>query len=106
MAETQTAAADLAHADIGIVCALPIELGAFLDRCQKVKKYTGGDFVFRGGLYDETRDAVVSEDFLLALLGEAHHQAVDVLLRAGRPEARLADQHLPCLPAREVHHLA
>lgn len=25
----------------------------------------------RGGLYDETRDAVVSEDFLLALLGEA-----------------------------------
>lgn len=25
----------------------------------------------RGGLYDDTRDAVVSEDFLLALLGEA-----------------------------------
>ncbi|KAK1580402.1 nuclear pore complex subunit Nup85 [Colletotrichum navitas] len=25
----------------------------------------------RGGLYDETRDAVVSEDFILALLGEA-----------------------------------
>ena len=25
----------------------------------------------RGGLYDESRDAVVSEDFLLALLGEA-----------------------------------
>lgn len=52
-------AANFAHADIGIVCALPIELGAFLDRCQKVKKYTGGDFVFRGGFYDGIRIAVV-----------------------------------------------
>lgn len=31
---------------------------------------SSGDNI-RGGLYDETRDAVVSEDFLLALLGEA-----------------------------------
>jgi hypothetical protein len=30
---------------------------------------SSGDNI-RGGLYDETRDAVVSEDFLLALLGE------------------------------------
>lgn len=48
----------------------------------------------RGGLYDGTRDAVVSEDFLLALLGEAvvlvdsgdkpcvSLDAVDVLLKA------------------------
>ncbi len=59
MPDSQSAAADFAHADIGIVCALPIELGAFLDRCQKVKKYTGGDFTFRGGLYDGIRIAVV-----------------------------------------------
>ena len=59
MPETQAASADFAHADIGIVCALPIELGMFLDRCQKVKKYTGGDFVFRGGFYDGIRIAVV-----------------------------------------------
>lgn len=59
MADSHSASADLAHADIGIVCALPIELGAFLDRCQKVKKYTGGDFVFRGGFYDGIRVAVV-----------------------------------------------
>ena len=50
---------DLARADIGIVCSLRIELAAFLDRCEKVKKYTGGDFVFRGGRYDNIRIAVV-----------------------------------------------
>lgn len=59
MPESSSAAVDLAHADIGIVCALPIELGAFMDRCQKVKKYSGGDFVFRGGFYDGIRIAVV-----------------------------------------------
>jgi homoaconitase len=32
---------------------------------------SSSDDNIRGGLYDETRDAVVSEDFLLALLGEA-----------------------------------
>lgn len=50
---------DLAHADIGIVCALPIEINPFLDRCERVRKYSGGDFVFRGGRYDEIRIAVV-----------------------------------------------
>ena len=51
--------ADHAHADIGIVCALRLELAAFLDRCDKVKKYTGGEFVFRGGRYGDIRIAVV-----------------------------------------------
>lgn len=32
---------------------------------------SSADDNIRGGLYDETRDAVVSEDFLMALLGEA-----------------------------------
>lgn len=59
MPDSHASSTDRAHADIGIVCALPIELGAFLDRCQKVKKYTGGDFVFRGGFYDGIRIAVV-----------------------------------------------
>jgi hypothetical protein len=47
----------------------------------------------RGGLYDDTRDAVVSEDFILALLGEAsvfvnqspaiiNQDQVDTLLKA------------------------
>ncbi len=50
---------DAAQADIGIVCALAIELQPFLDRCERVKKYSGGDFVFRGGIYDGIRVAVV-----------------------------------------------
>ena len=58
-AGSNSEALDLARADIGIVCALPIEMGAFLDRCEKVKKYTGGEFVFRGGFYDGIRIAIV-----------------------------------------------
>lgn len=50
---------DNAHADIGIVSALPIELGAFLDRCERVNRYKGGGFVFRGGRYDGIRIAIV-----------------------------------------------
>lgn len=50
---------DYAHADIGIVCALPLELEPFLKRCQKVATYTGGDFTFKGGRYDNIRIAVV-----------------------------------------------
>lgn len=51
---------DNAQADIGIVSALPIELGQFLDRCERVKHYKGGDLTFRGGRYDGIR-VVVAE---------------------------------------------
>ena len=50
---------DYAHADIGIVCSLPLELEPFLKRCQRVHTYTGGDFTFKGGRYDGIRVAVV-----------------------------------------------
>lgn len=54
---------------------------------------SSADDNIRGGLYDESRDAVVSEDFLLALLGEATvfiHQSptiitleqIDILMKA------------------------
>ena len=59
MSTTDEPDVDHAHADVGIVCALPIEMGAFLDRCQRIRRYTGGDFVFRGGRYDEVRVAIV-----------------------------------------------
>lgn len=49
---------DFSHADIGIVCALSLELKAFLNRCEKVRSYTGGDFKFRGGFYDDIRIVV------------------------------------------------
>lgn len=50
---------DLARADIGLVCALPLEIAEFLKRCTHTKSYTGGDFTFRGGRYDGIRIAVV-----------------------------------------------
>ncbi|KPM37069.1 Nucleoporin NUP85 [Neonectria ditissima] len=54
---------------------------------------SSADDNIRGGLYDDTRDAVVSEDFLLALLGEASVfinqspsvitlEQIDILLKA------------------------
>ncbi|MBX3443654.1 MAG: 5'-methylthioadenosine nucleosidase [Planctomyces sp.] len=50
---------DAAHADVGIVCALPIELAGFLNRCEHVRRYTGGPFVFRGGRLNGVRVAIV-----------------------------------------------
>jgi len=59
MAESNTPTEDKTHADIGITCALPIEIGAFLDRCDRVRKYSGGEFTFRGGVYGDIRVAIV-----------------------------------------------
>ena len=72
--------ADHAHADIGIVCALPIELGEFLTRCQRVHHYKG-EFHFRGGRYDDIRIAVAESG-----LGYA---------RARRATVALIDAHSP-----------
>jgi len=49
---------DASRAEIGIVCALPLEMSEFLGRCERVRKYTGGHFQFRGGLYDGIRIVV------------------------------------------------
>lgn len=46
---------DLAHADVGFVCALHLEVAPFLARCEKLRKYTGGRFTFRGGRYGDIR---------------------------------------------------
>lgn len=45
----QPPADDSSHADIGIVCALKLELAEYLERCDRVRKYVGGTFTFRGG---------------------------------------------------------
>lgn len=68
---------DTAHADIGLVCALHLELGAFLERCEKVKKYTGGRFTFRGGKYDGVRIAVVEAGAGFARTRDATHALID-----------------------------
>ena len=75
---TQT---DAAHADIGIVCSLSIEIDAFLGRCQRVKSYSGGPFKFVGGMYDGIRVAIVE-----AGTGPA---------RARRATLALQDAHRP-----------
>src|SRR5258708_6876136 len=49
---------DFTHADVGFVHATGMELAPFLDRCDRVRKYTGGDFTFRGGLFVQIRIAL------------------------------------------------
>lgn len=75
------AESDYRHADIAIAAALPIELSDFLSRCVRVNKYTGGDFVFRGGKYDGIRIATVESG-----LGYA---------RARRAATALVETHTP-----------
>lgn len=73
--------ADAAHADIGLVCALAIEINPLIDRCSRVRKYTGGKFTFRGGRYDDIRLAVVQ-----AGMGFANaRRATQALLEAHTP---------------------
>lgn len=74
---TQSVQRDPSHAEIGIVCALPIELDAFLGRCSKVKKYTGGEFTFRGGFYDGIRIAIVEAGMGFARARRATQALID-----------------------------
>lgn len=77
MTRDDAEAADAAHADIGIVCALPIEVAAFLDRCERKRKYAGGEFVFRGGVFDGIRIAVVECGMGFARARRATHALID-----------------------------
>lgn len=84
LAEQMTASTtelDAARADIGLVCALPLELKDFRGRCAKVKTYTGGSFTFRGGFYGDIRVAIVESG-----MGTA---------RAARATQALLDAHTP-----------
>jgi adenosylhomocysteine nucleosidase len=92
---------DTAHCDIGIVCALPLELAPFLERCDRVKRYTGGAFTFRGGFFGKLRVAVVESGAGQARARKATLALLDAhtprwLLSAGvsgalRPELRIGD---------------
>ncbi|MDP1798081.1 MAG: 5'-methylthioadenosine nucleosidase [Planctomycetaceae bacterium] len=71
---------DTARADIGIVCALPLEAQEFMKRCERVRSYTGGDFVFKGGRYDGIRIVLVESGTgqararrAVQALDDAHH---------------------------------
>jgi adenosylhomocysteine nucleosidase len=67
---------DDAHADIGIVCAVPMELGPFLSRCERQRSYTERNLTFRGGLYDGIRIVVVESG---AGMAKAERAAVDLM---------------------------
>lgn len=56
-AETNTE--DTSRADIGLVCALSMELNHFFDRCERVRTLAGGGFRFRGGRLSDIRVASV-----------------------------------------------
>ncbi|MGD9854508.1 MAG: 5'-methylthioadenosine nucleosidase [Planctomycetaceae bacterium] len=80
----ETPTADPSHADIGVVCALKLEIAPFLERCDRMRKYTGGDFTFRGGLTGpdyETRVVTV--------------EAGTGPVRAARATQALIDAHTP-----------
>ena len=69
------------RADIGLVCALPLELSEFLRRCKKVKTYSGGRFTFRGGFYHGIRVATVES----GPGGERARRATAAMLDAHSP---------------------
>lgn len=68
---------DSARADIGIVSALPIEMGQFLDRCERIKHYKGNDLVFRGGRYDGIRIVVAESGVGFARARKASRALID-----------------------------
>lgn len=59
MSETALPTPDPMHADVGIVYATNIEIGPFFDRCERMRRYTGGDFTFRGAYLGPIRIAAV-----------------------------------------------
>lgn len=68
---------DHAHADIGLVCALAREVGPFLDKCLRVRKYTGGNFTFRGGRFEGIRIASVESGMGFARARRATQAMID-----------------------------
>jgi adenosylhomocysteine nucleosidase len=69
--------ASAARADIGLVCALPLETAPLFQRCMSVRKYTGGRFVFRGGLLDDVRIVAVENAVGPALAERATQSLID-----------------------------
>lgn len=90
---------DSARADIGIVSALPIEMGQFLDRCERIKHYKGNDLVFRGGRYDGIRIVVAESGMGFARARKASRALIDAhqpkwILSSGFSGALLPDMKI------------
>ncbi|MBX3450044.1 MAG: 5'-methylthioadenosine nucleosidase [Planctomycetaceae bacterium] len=74
---TDTENGDLAHADIGLVAAMSMEMAPFLARCERVRKYVGRDLTFRGGRYDGVRVVVVESGAGRVRAEKATHALLD-----------------------------
>lgn len=68
---------NLTHADVGIVHATAMEVSPFLERCDRVRKYTGGDLVFRGGLLGKIRVALAQSGMGPKLASRATQALID-----------------------------
>jgi adenosylhomocysteine nucleosidase len=75
--EPEEEALDRARADVGIVAALRLEIDPFVARCDRVKKYTGGDFTFRGGFLRDIRIAFVEGGTGASKARRAAHALID-----------------------------
>lgn len=63
--------------EVGIVCALHIEIAPFLERAQHVKKVRGGEFTFYGVRLGEQRIAIVETGVGSKLARQGTHALVD-----------------------------
>ncbi len=68
---------DLSHADVGIVHATAMEVAPFLDRCDRIRKYVGGNLVFQGGLFGEIRVALAQSGMGPKLAKRATQALID-----------------------------
>lgn len=77
MSDHDSSPSDAALADIGIVCALPMEIAPFLERCDKLRKYKGNGFVVHGGRYGEIKMAVAESGAGFARARRATQALID-----------------------------
>jgi adenosylhomocysteine nucleosidase len=68
---------DFTHAHVGIVHATAMEVDPFLGRCDRQRKYSGGDLVFRGGLFGEIRVALAQSGMGPKLAKKATQALID-----------------------------
>jgi adenosylhomocysteine nucleosidase len=68
---------DYTHAHIGIVHATAMEVDPFLGRCDRLRKYSGGKFVFRGGLFGDIRVALAQSGMGPGLAKKATQALID-----------------------------
>jgi adenosylhomocysteine nucleosidase len=84
--ESDEALIDRSRADVGIVVALRPELKPLLAHCDRLRKYSGRDFTFRGGFLRDIRMAFVES----GVGGQKARRATHALLDAHAPDWMLS----------------